>query len=74
MAVTHKNVNLNFFRGLGVLEIAAKCRVPVTTVENAIRQQLRKDVFVAPVQEHLFAGAAPRQMTISEVYGEIEIQ
>lgn len=70
MALTHKSVNTSFFQGMGISDIAAKYKVPVTTVENAIRLQLRRDIYVAPVQHKLLKD---EQITISEIYGEITV-
>ena len=73
MVLTHKIVNAGFFRGLGVADLATKYKVPITTIEHAIRIQLRRDIYIPPTQESIFSEQLPRQMTVSEVYGDMEI-
>lgn len=70
MAITHKILWNMFLRGEGVIEVANRYALPLTTVEDAIRRSLRDKTYEAPVQMVI---EAPVQMTIAERYGEITV-
>lgn len=70
MAITHKIIATSFVRGQGVLDISARYQVPIATVENAVRVQLKRDFYSIPEQLVI---DNKEQLTIAEVYGTVTI-
>jgi|HubBroStandDraft_1064217.scaffolds.fasta_scaffold13278_7 hypothetical protein len=68
--VTNSLLKRRFLSGEGVIDVANRYKLPLTTVENALRVALKKDAFQPPVQMTI---DHKEQMSIAEVYGEITI-
>lgn len=75
MAITHKLIFDRFIQGCGLMEVARMYTLPLTTVEHVLRIRLADKIYTPPEQLTLEPSEEPRkQLTIAEIYGEIEIK
>lgn len=69
--INYKTIATKFVQGYGVADVCKLYNIPSTTVEHALRCGLKRDMYAAPEQITI---DNKEQMTIAEVYGEVDIK